>query len=87
LGDYKAALEAQRKLEETDKKLNQQRLSRATEELEIKYETEKKERQLAEAKQLQNYLLFGAIGLSTDPAQLVSICSATNKKSSRKKRN
>lgn len=63
LGDYKAALEAQRKLEETDKKLNQQSLSRATEELEIKYETEKKERQLAEAKQLQNYLLFGAIGL------------------------
>ncbi len=62
-GDYKAALEAQRKLEETDKRLNQQRLSRATEELEIKYETEKKERQLAEAKQLQNYLLFGAIGL------------------------
>lgn len=62
-GNYKAALEAQRKLEETDKKLNQQRLSRATEELEIKYETEKKERQLAEAKQLQNYLLFGAIGL------------------------
>ncbi len=31
--------------------------------MEIKYETEKKERQLAEAKQLQNYLLFGAIGL------------------------
>ena len=62
-GDYKAALEAQRKLEETDKKLNEQSLSRATEELEIKYETEKKERQLAEAKQLQNYLLFGAIGL------------------------
>ncbi|MFM9950841.1 MAG: ATP-binding protein [Saprospiraceae bacterium] len=63
LGDYKAALEAQRKLDETDKKLNQQSLSRATEELEVKYETEKKERQLAEAKQLQNYLLFGAIGL------------------------
>ncbi|NUO02266.1 MAG: response regulator [Saprospiraceae bacterium] len=62
-GDYKAALEAQRKLEETDKRLNQQSLSRATEELEIKYETEKKERQLAEARQLQNYLLFGAIGL------------------------
>jgi len=63
LGDYKSALDSQRKLEETDKKLNQQILSRSTEELEIKYETEKKERQLAEAKQLQNYLLFGSIGL------------------------
>ncbi|MCC6725061.1 MAG: response regulator [Saprospiraceae bacterium] len=61
LGDYKLGYEAQAKLMETESKLKEQQYSRATQELETKYETAKKETQLAAERQKRNNLLIGAI--------------------------
>jgi two-component system NarL family sensor kinase len=54
LGDYKSALAAQKKLNETDLKLNEQTYNRATQTLEAKYGAEKKERELSEQR-AQNF--------------------------------
>jgi signal transduction histidine kinase len=54
LGDYKAALEAQRMLAKTDEKLNAQVYNRTTQTLEARYGAEKKERELTEQR-AQNF--------------------------------
>jgi len=54
LGDYISALAAQKKLNETEAKLNEQSYSRNTQTLEAKYGTEKKERELGEQR-AQNF--------------------------------
>ncbi|MDX1913851.1 MAG: sensor histidine kinase, partial [Saprospiraceae bacterium] len=54
LGDYKAALAAQKELAKTDEKLNAQTYNRATQTLEARYGAEKKERELSEQR-AQNF--------------------------------
>ncbi|MFN0214358.1 MAG: tetratricopeptide repeat protein [Saprospiraceae bacterium] len=48
LGDYKLALAEQKKMNETDQKINQEAYNRANQTLEAKYGAEKKERELGE---------------------------------------
>ncbi len=54
LGDYKSALAAQKKLSAIDQQLNQQAYGRATQTLEARYGSEKKERELSEQR-AENY--------------------------------
>ncbi len=59
--EYKQAYEAQGKWLEVESKLKEQQYSRDNQELEAKYETAKKETQLAEERQKRNILMIGAI--------------------------
>lgn len=59
--EYKQAYEAQGKWLEVESKLKEQQYSRDNQELEAKYETAKKETQLAEERQKRNILMISAI--------------------------
>lgn len=59
--EYKQAYEAQGKWLEVESKLKEQQYSKDNQELEAKYETAKKEAQIATERQKRNNLLIGAI--------------------------